>query len=407
MMWCMDWLSTKNHARSVLIVYLAAAVLGILGLGAYASVPIGGENITISGAQEGFIKLAAQDRKSPPAPVAHVPSPEEVRGIYWTARTAGIKRADELLEYMGKSGLNTAVIDLKIDNGALGFEPRSNLLKPYAYEKSIIADLDGLLKRLGQRGIYRIARIAVMRDSTFARIHPDLTLKYSGGALWRDNTGAAWIDPAAPEVSDYALTLGREAYSRGFDEVQFDYVRFPSDGALGAIVYPLFDENETTKVAVMQEFWKKVGGTLQAEDIPVSFDLFGMTFWSAYDYHIGQRLADAYLYADYISPMAYPSHYASGVYGYKNPALYPYEIVKDTLDKGVATMASQMEIVPEEARRKFRPWLQDFDLGAVYTAQYIEAQIKAARDAGASGWLLWNARNIYEPAQYVSGASRE
>jgi len=316
--------------------------------------------------------------------VRHTPLPEEVRGLYWTAVTATTARASELLEYMIQTGLNTVVIDAKMDNGEL----------------VEVAEFDSILPKLYDAGIYRIARIAVMRDSAFAVSHPNVALRFPGGSFWTDNTGAIWVDPAAPEVADSAIELGRQFYEAGFDEIQYDYVRFASDGAISSIVYPVYDATES-KVEVMQRFFERVGGAMKESGIPVSFDVFGMTFWSYHDYNIGQRLIDVLPYADFVSPMVYPSHYVDGFKGYANPAEYPYEIVKMSLDEGLGLIHGLYAGSDEELAARFRPWLQDFDIGAVYTSEHIGAQIQAARDAGASGWLLWNARNVYEPANYL------
>lgn len=331
---------------------------------------------------------------------SHVPLPEEVRAIYWTGTTAGSKQGAELLAYMQETGLNAVVIDTKMDDGELSFLPNDQELVPFAMDRPAIQDLEALLTSLREAGIYRIARIPVMRDSAHASVHPERALHNADSALWHDATGAAWMDPASPEVAAYALALAREAYARGFDEVQFDYVRFATDGAIHAIHYPAYDQT-TPKEEVMQAFFETVGGTLQKEGIPVSFDLFGMTYETSEDFNIGQRLVDVYPYADFISPMVYPSHYADGFQGFSNPAEHPYEVVVHSLDLGAGFIEATYGVSSFEARRKTRPWLQDFDIGAVYTASLIEAEIKAARDAGASGWILWNARNVYEPAEYV------
>lgn len=333
---------------------------------------------------------------------AHLSTPEEVRGLYWTADSAGNDRGQALLEYMLASGLNTAVIDLKLDNGAIAYNPKDETLIPYVAANPPIKDLDALLKKLGEKKIYRIARLAVMRDSTFAKLHPDQALQIAGGQLWRDKTYTAWADPASPLVADYALALAREAWQAGFDEIQFDYVRFASDGALGSIRYSQYD-GKTPKWEVMRAFFDKLAA-LREEKIPISIDVFGMTFWSTSDFNIGQRLEDVMPNADYVSPMVYPSHYPPNFEGIANPALAPYEIVKRSLDKGAEILRTDRFIEESVSRPKFRPWLQDFDIGALYTAARIEAQIKAARDAGASGWILWNARNVYEPANYLTAA---
>jgi len=334
------------------------------------------------------------------SPVLHVPLPTEVRGFYWTGYTAGSARVASLMAYASSSHLNSVVIDAKMDDGTLSFVPRDPQLSGVAPKHPIVQDLDNLLERLRGQGLYRIARISIMRDGLFGKLHPSVVLRNADGSAWYDKTGSPWLDPAAPEVSEYAIRLAREVYARGFDEVQFDYVRFPSDGRLSAIHYPVYD-GKTSKSTVMRGFFQRVGGSLQASQIPVSFDLFGLTFWATDDLGIGQRLSDVYGYADQISPMVYPSHFNRGFQGFTNPAQYPYEVVKRSLDKGSEILkAEDPQTDVSHAAKKFRPWIQDFDLGAVYDATKVRAQIKAARDAGASGWLIWNARNVYTPMRY-------
>lgn len=330
-----------------------------------------------------------------------VPIPEEVRGIYWTATTAGSERGQELLRYMKQTGLNAAVIDLQMDNGQLAYQPENEELDRYVMKNPAVKDFEALLDQLHEEGIYRIARIAVMRNGAFAVQNPEFALRWPGGSMWQDSIGSLWVDPDAPEVADYVTALAIEAYEMGFDEVQFDYVRFASDGKISSIRYPVFKDK--TKVRAMQEFFWDIARGLYAYDPEVvwSYDVFGMTFENTYDFNIGQRLQDAWPYADYISPMVYPSHYADGFNGFANPALHPYPIVKGSLDKGAKILEEVYGIGEKHTRPTFRPWLQDFDIGAVYTAARIEAQIQAARDAGASGWILWNARNVYEPANYL------
>jgi hypothetical protein len=303
---------------------------------------------------------------------------------------------------MEETGINSVVIDLKMDNGEIAFEPKNEMLKEFAQDNPGIDDLESVLEKLAEKKIYRIARLAVMHDDTLAILKPEVALKKSGGGMWRDKIGSIWVDPAAPFVAEYALALAQEAYDRGFDEIQYDYIRFASDGALTAIRYPFFGKTTSTKVEVMEDFFSKVGDPLREQDIPVSFDLFGMTYVSTYDMEIGQTLPSAYPYADFFSPMVYPSHYPSGFRGFKNPAVHPYEIIKQTLDEGAMIMQNQFGVAEEESRPKARPWIQDFDIGAVYTSEMIEEQIRAVRDAGASGFLIWNARNVYEPANYLT-----
>lgn len=335
------------------------------------------------------------------ARVEHVPLPDEVRGLYWTGTTAGGSRGDQLLEYMKETGINAVVVDTKMDNGQLAFTPNDASLSAYAMPRPAIKDLEALLAKLRDAGMYRIARIPVMRDGTFASAHPEWAMHAAGGGLWQDKIGSLWMDPAAPEVAEYAIALAREVYARGFDEVQFDYVRFASDGSINSITYPVYNKTTQTKSEVMRVFFDRVSAAMRESHIPVSYDVFGMTFETTSDFNIGQRLIDVYPNADFVSPMVYPSHYAPNYNGCPNPALCPYEVVYRSLERGVSMVEATYGLPDSEVRPKMRPWLQDFDIGAVYTAELIEAQIKAARDAGASGWILWNARNVYEPAHYL------
>ncbi len=334
--------------------------------------------------------------------LGRVPLPDEVRGIYLTAYTAGSSRFDELLAYAVKSHLNAFVIDVKLDNGSLAFAPNDPNISKYATEDLPLADLDGLLAKLKGKNIYRIARIFVMRDGAFGKLNPEVSLKDTKGMVWRDKTGTPWLDPAAPQVADYAVELAREVYARGFDEVQFDYVRYPTDGNVSQIVYPYYDE-KTPKALVMKKFFDTVSGELRKDGIPVSYDFYGMTCWRTDDFGIGQRLAGVHDAAVAISPMVYPSHYPDGFEGFANPSEHPYDIVKLSLDKGMDILKIDFpQLDATAARRKMRPWIQDFDLGAEYDAPKIQAQIRAARDAGAGGWLIWNARNVYTPTDYAA-----
>lgn len=378
----MEW-KPKDAARFAVP---ASVLLALVGLGSYG-IYSQARDFTASRYVAQAPETSTTTPEAPPAPPeppkpVHVPIPDEVRGIYWTAETSVTKRADELLAYMLKTELNAVVIDIKLDNGEVRFPAT------------------GTLERLADDHIYRIARIPVMRDSAYGLAHPEDAIKSTSGKPWRDKTGAIWLDPSKPGVAQYNLELARESYAMGFDEIQFDYVRFASDGALSAIA-KTDAEKTMTKEEIMKAFFNTMGDELKLEQIPVSFDLFGVTFLSNNEVGIGQHMEDVYPNADYVSPMAYPSHYWPGYLGFSNPAVHPYEVVKDTLDKGAKQLEENHDLSPTSTRPHFRPWIQDFDIGAIYTASMIEAQIKAARDAGASGFLIWNARNVYEPAKYV------
>lgn len=331
------------------------------------------------------VKVAVDEPSRP----AHLKTPEVVKAIYLTSATPSVSHFDDLIKLVEDTELNAMVIDIKDSYGKVAYDSEVALAKKVGISKGRIKNLPGLLARLHEKNIYAIARIAVFQDPALTRARPDLALQDSGGGVWGDRKGVSWVDPAAKEVWAYNEALAKEVYKLGFDEINFDYIRFATDGAVSRIRYPFYD-GKTPKWQVMKDFFKNVRDNVGAAGIPISVDLFGITLWRADDVNIGQRLSDALLYFDYVAPMLYPSHFPAGFEGWANPALYPYEIYKRSIARGMATSASTTD-----ARAKFRPWIQDFDLGADYTAAMVKEQIRGSMDEGSSGWMLWNARNVY------------
>ena len=206
--------------------------------------------------------------------------------------------------------------------------------------------------------------------------------------------GLAWVDPASQEVWDYNLEIAKEAIKVGFDEINFDYIRFPSDGNTANIVYPFWD-GKTLKKEIMKRFFEYINQRLEPLGTPISADLFGLTMSSTNDLGIGQWLENSAPYFDYVCPMVYPSHYPNGFMGFGNPAQHPYEIISTELIKGNERLASLSALNPDLKLAKIRPWLQDFDMGAIYDGEMIRLQKKATEDGNGFGWLLWNPKNIY------------
>lgn len=325
-------------------------------------------------------------------------APDVVRGIYMTAHTVGLSsRRQALFDLIDRTELNTAVIDIKDSQGFvaystdLPFVRAHGLLAPKPFEARAILD------DAHQRQIWAIARLAVFEDPALASARLDLALRTSEGSVWRTRRGVAWVDTTQKEVWQYAADLARDALRQGFDEVQFDYVRFPSDGALGDAVYANLPVDEA-KYYTIASFFQYLRRELNQES-NLSVDLFGLTMVRATkpedDLRIGQRLSDALPIFDIISPMVYPSHYPPTFQGFKNPAEHPGEVVGYSLDAASPVLGGSY--------KKIRPWLQDFDLGAEYTAQMVRAQIDEVEKRGAGGWLLWNPANKYTEAALRSG----
>ena len=358
--------------------------------------------------------------------------PTTIKAVYstsWTAATPN--NLERLIGLIKRTELNAIVIDIKDFSGAILYDAHLPELDRYHTKEVRIRNINAVIKRLHDEGIYVIARQTVFQDPALAKARPDLALKNISGLatstsvqdapVWKDDKGLAWMDPAAKEVWDYNIAIAREASSRGFDEINFDYVRFASDGSLGNIGYPFYNPVTTLKKNVIKNFFAYLRE--ETAGIIISADLFGLTTVNSDDLGIGQSLEIAAEYFDYVGPMTYPSHYARGFNGYKNPAEYPYEVLEYSMQKAKERLMAQTKTsvitlsdgttttetvaAKPKYRAKLRPWLQDFDLGADYDAKKVRAQISAVEKVLGdtplfNGWFLWDPRNIYTEGALLS-----
>ena len=253
-----------------------------------------------------------------------------------------------------------------------------------------VGDMVALMKTLKERNIYPIARIVVFKDPRLAEARPDLAVKNKSGGVWRDRKGLAWVDPHSREVWKYAVDVAEEAMSFGFKEIQFDYVRFTSDGKISDCVYPYADGK--SKEDTIKEFLEYARERLKPYGAVISADIFGLVCSVQDDLGIGQKLEKIGAAVDILSPMVYPSHYYKGTYGLANPNLAPYETVTQSMIDAKNRLAG-IDV-------KLRPWLQDFNLGSRYGREQIMAQIKALNDQGIRDWLFWNPSCRYDAGKY-------
>jgi len=315
--------------------------------------------------------------------------PAFTRGIYLTAYSAARDEwRGRLIEKMKTGRVNSVVIDIKDYTGFILYPSALPVVTELKTANSLIKDAKKILDEFHAAGIYVIARQTVFQDPALARARPEYALKTYAGRVWYDSSGLAWVDPQNKEVWDYNAAIAREAATIGFDEINFDYMRFPSDGNLKSINFHL-PENKT-KAAVMEEFYAYLSNEL-SDTVNISIDMFGLVLDNAkrdYDLGIGQRLQGALDNFDFICPMAYPSHYPKSYLNLGNPAAYPAAVI----NYDIKTSAPYFE----NKRAGLRLWLQAFDMGAVYDETKVEAQITAVETAtSTAGWLLWNARNYY------------
>lgn len=312
----------------------------------------------------------------PPPAAADLPRlpPREVKAIYVTAQTAKLdQKMTELRRLIKETELNAVVINTKEPSG-----PKMD------------DELKVLIDNLHAEGVWVIARQVVFQDDDLAKRKPEYALKKPDGSNWLDRGGNSWLDPSNKEIWQYNLDVAQQAVALGFDEINLDYIRFPTDGDLQNIVYPTWDQ-KTAKEEVLRDFLRWFRHNLRAIDpyIVLSIDIYGETFLGDFIGTTGQSLKILAPEVDVVAPMIYPSHYRTGNFGYLNPAAEPYGVVYGTLSQGKT-------LLTKSPRTKVRPWLQDFNLGAYYTPDMVRAQIQATYDAGyIDGWMLWNAQNIY------------
>ncbi len=292
------------------------------------------------------------------------------------------------LNLIRKTELNTLVVDVKGDRGMVAYRSSVPLAARVGAQKIItVRDIKGLIASLRAAGIYTIARIVVYKDDPLASARPDLALKTPSGRIWRDREGLAWVDPFKQEVRDYNIAIAVEAARNGFDEIQFDYVRFP-DAQGVAFSAP---DTERERIKAVSEFLVEARRALTPYNVFLAADIFGYVCWNLNDTGIGQRLEDLAPLVDYLSPMLYPSGFRYGIPGYRDPVANPYEVVYLSLKR-----AEERTHLPPA---RFRPWLQAFKDYAFdrrpFGEREIRAQIRAAETFGTDGWMLWNPRNVY------------
>jgi hypothetical protein len=317
----------------------------------------------------------------------------EPKALYLTVYGIGSKALrDGALKLIREGHANALVIDIKGDRGLVNYPSAVPLVSAVGARKlTTISDLPALVQSLHSTGIYAIARIVVFKDDPLANAKPELAVKLPNGRLFRDREHLAWVDPFQHAVWDYNISIAVEAARAGFDEIQFDYLRFPDSPQSLRLAKPA---NRASRVEAIRGFLAEAKRRLTPYNVFLAADFFGYVCWNLDDTGIGQQLAEIAESADYLSPMLYPSGFQFGIPGYKNPVSHPYEIVRRTLDE-----AREQLNIPA---KRFRPWLQAFKDYAfdrrLFDADEVAAQIKAAKDFGADGWMLWNAHNTYEGA---------
>ena len=377
-----DFLYMQKKINPVLLIIIA--IFFIVGISfQWSSVVKDIDNYTISATETSDLYEKIKEKNAKP-------EKREVKGIYLTAYSANsTKKVDSMIDLINKTELNAVVIDIKDYSGYILYDSDVELVNELDTEDNRIKDVSAMIDKFHEHDIYVIARQTVFQDPVLARKKPEWAIKATYGGLWRDHNGLAWVDPTKKEVWEYNVDIAKEAIRLGFDEINFDYVRFPSDGNMRAVVYTNQDQK---KYEVMHDFYSYLSDELSSLPAYISLDMFGyvMEKYGEDDINIGQRLVDAVEEVDYICPMMYPSHYPSGHLKLANPAAHPGIVIENGMQKGVPRF--------ENTRAEVRPWIQAFNIGASYGAVNIRAQIDQVEKYTKGGWLLWNAANRYSTA---------
>ena len=376
--------------------------------------------------------------------VNHVPIPENVRAIYMSSCVAGTPSfRQRLVDVINETEVNAVMIDVKDYSGTISFRPeREAWLPAWNAAECGARDMREFIAELHAQDIFVIGRITVFQDPFFAPKNPDLAVqRLDKQTVWRDGKGLSFVDVASKSYWDHVVELAIESYNVGFDELNFDYVRYPSDGNMQDIWFPQSASSSYgfDKQANLEAFFKYLHEAMTDESrftdvrhtntgreatIPwTSADLFGMTTTNYDDLSIGQIQDRAAPYFDFIAPMVYPSHYTDGFLNGRNPNDYPYDVVYKAMSTGVERMQASTTPVqgflhtpitttnasgtpiatglynkPAYPANKLRTWIQDFDYGGDYDAADVRAQIQASYDAGVNSWMIWAPSNKYTKA---------
>ncbi len=310
-------------------------------------------------------------------------------GIYYTGQTVARESIFPIIEKYRTAGVNTIVFDAKDITGIVNYRSTVPMAVRYnTHEKAPIGNVDYLIRFLKERNLYTVARISVFRDHLLYKKNPDFAIRTADGRPWKFESGELWCDPTNRHVQEYAIALAEELAEKGVDEIQFDYIRFPTMGGLGKAVLSHHNGRMPAEEGIA-DFLKRAHQRISARNARLSIDIFGIVAWGKeVDIRTtGQRIGLLSKHCDVISPMLYPSHFNDEFDGFRRPGDNPYHFIYQGCKK-VAGLAGGTAV---------RPWLQAFRWRvSEYNEKYIIEQIKASDDAGASGYLFWNASNNYD-----------
>ena len=320
--------------------------------------------------------------------------PITVKALYlsfWRASNNS-PRLKEILDIIDRTEINSIVVDVKSEYGSTSYKTSFEKANGYgAHKERTNRDIEQFINLMKSKNIYTIARVVTFKDELQASNNPEYAIKKSDGTLWRNHDGMAWVDPFDKRSHEYAVSIAEDAARVGFDEINFDYIRFPAKEGLG------FSKESTqqNRVEAISGFLKLAQNRLRKYGVFISVDTYGNICWEDNDMGIGQMIEPLSKYADYIAPMLYPSGFSKGSFGLENPSEHPHAVIYRSLKN----------IEDKIDSKRLRPWLQSFKDYAHRKIEYsyfeINEQIRAATETNTSGWMLWSPSSRYEVSYFT------
>jgi Putative glycosyl hydrolase domain len=358
----------RTGSVAVLLVAAAVVALGATVIGT-----------RVHGGSSSPAKPNAAKAKEKPKPKLPRPMPVEVRGVHVT-----MALGNKLDEYLAIPGLNTIELDVKEETGKVGFLMPARTLARRVGASQPYYKAGPAAAKVRAAGVYLIGRVVVFEDPALTSKRPELAIQRADGSVWTNDAGLGWANPYDKRVWDYNIEVAKAAVRAGFDEIQFDYVRFPSDGPIEEAVFPR--QAKEPPGWTITRFVQYASSQLRPLGVRVSVDVFGLS--ATHELGIGQKPGRLAKYVDTVYPMVYPSHYNSGEFNLPDPSAAPGQTVAFSLrDFRNALLGRDAMLIP---------WLEDFSLsGGSRPPEDVWAQIRAARRFHTKGFLLWNPRGVY------------
>lgn len=416
----------KRSGKLAALVVVCAAILGTaFFVSGWAATLAENFSDATDAIMPGSVSYSRNATSSPPEvkppeekpDVAHIATPVPVKAVYMSQCVVGTPSfRDSIVKLIDETELNAVIIDIRDYTGGIAFPTDHPLLKEMVSDACGARDMKAFVEKLHEKQIYVIGRVTVFQNPLYTKMYPDQAVQKVGGGVWKDHKGLAFVDVSARQYWETVVALAEESYAIGFDEINFDYIRYPSDGDMKAAVY--IKKDGKTKQELLEDFFKYLNDELPPE-IVTSADLFGMVTTNTDDLNIGQVLERTLPYFDYVAPMVYPSHYPKGFNGWNNVNAVPYELMKFVMAAAVrrteatttpvaslahtriGTSTPALYSKPVYQKTKMRAWLQDFDYPVEYTPAMVEAQIRANAELGLDSYMFWDPSNKYSSLKQV------